>query len=165
MSLTQSSVLSTFVSLLFVAHARTARRVEDAEQTEFGVACVLDAVNLMLRKVDARTRADLRARLAGPHTSLAAQYEQDFFVSVKMVGRAPRRDRADELRDLLASDLLVNQHAIPAVGRGHGLAFGEAHDRHARVRRVLRDGRRERLDRLRFFGRLRALRTYEDERS
>src|SRR2546421_724132 len=136
MSFTQSSVLSaqSFLVWLFVAHARTARRVEDAEQPEFGVACVLDAVNLTLRKVDARTRADLRTHLAGPHTSLAAQYEQGFFVSVKMVGRAPRRNRADELCDLLASDLLVNQYAIPAVGRGHGLAFGEAHDRRACVR-------------------------------
>src|SRR5436190_11962357 len=105
----------------FVVHARTARRVEDAEQPEFSVACVLDAVNLSLRKVDTRTRADLRARLVGPHTSLAAQDEQDFFVSVEVVGRATGRDRADELRDPTAPDLLVNQHAIPAVRRGHGL--------------------------------------------
>src|SRR5205085_11096219 len=136
MSLTQYSVLSTqyFLVWFFVAHARTARRVEDSEQTEFGVACVLDAMNLALRKIDARTRADFRARLSGPHAPLAAQDEEDFFVSVKMVGRATGRNRADELRDLSAPNLFVNQHAIPAVGRGHGLAFGEAHDGRARVR-------------------------------
>jgi hypothetical protein len=65
-------------------------------------------VHLSSRKIDARAGADRRVCLAGPHPSLATQNEKHFLVLVKMIGRAARWNRADELRYLFTPDLIVN---------------------------------------------------------
>ena len=44
-----------------------------------------------------------------PTSSFATQNEKHFFVLVKMIRRASRRNRSDKLRHLLATDLIVNQ--------------------------------------------------------
>ena len=65
--------------------------------------------------------------------AFAFQNEKHFFVLVKMIGRAARRDRADKLRRLSAADLIVDQYAVPAIGGGLGLTVGETHQRGGRV--------------------------------
>ena len=47
---------------------------------------------------------------------------------MKMIRRAPRRNRADKLRYLRAADFIVHQHAIPAIGRWLGRTICESND-------------------------------------
>ena len=103
-------------SINFVAHARTPCWIKDTQQSQLIFTSVLDAVNLALRQVDARAGDNRRVRFTGPHAALAAQDEEHFFVVVKVIGRAAGRNRADELRCLSATDLVVNHYAIPAIG-------------------------------------------------
>src|SRR5438067_6539288 len=77
---------------------------------------IFNAMHQAFRQIDARARRDWRVGFAGPHAPCAAQDEKHFFVAMKMIGCAAGRNRADELRDLGAADLIIDEYPIPAVG-------------------------------------------------
>src|SRR5438105_6688126 len=60
--------------------------------------------------MNARPGTDRHLRFALPEKSRSFENAEDFFVKVKVIGRAAGQDRADEL-----GDLALNQLAIPAV--------------------------------------------------
>src|SRR5688572_9589621 len=59
---------------------------------------------------------------------------------MKMIGSVSRRNRSDKLRYLLAADLMVHQHAIPAIAGRHLPLISELHDRRRlRPRQIRKD--------------------------
>ena len=73
-------------------------------------------MHLPFGQIDARAWCDRSVGFTGPHAAFAFKDEQHFFVLVKMIRRAARRDRADELRGVTTAKPAIYQHAIPAIG-------------------------------------------------
>ena len=86
-------------------------------------------MHLALWKKDAGAFRNWRFRFAGPHAAFTSQNKQHFFVIVKMIGRAARRNRTNELCHLSAADFIIDEEAIPAIGGWLCSLIRESHDR------------------------------------
>src|SRR6266404_855928 len=106
--------------LSFIPHTRTARRIEDSQQTQLIRAHILNAMHLAFWQIDARAGRNRRVGFAGPHTALATQDEEHFFVWMKMIRRAAGRNRAHKLGGVSTTDLIVDQHSVPTICCGLG---------------------------------------------
>jgi len=97
--------------------------MEDAEDAHRRRPGVLQAVLLERGQVDARAGADRRVLARQVEYSLALDDVDDLVVVVAVQRRAARRDRADELGDVEAAEILVDEEAELAVRRrGQALA-------------------------------------------
>src|SRR5882672_6260457 len=116
---------------------------------------------LALWQIDARAGGDGRVGFAGPHAALSTQDEEHFFVLMKMIRRAAGRDRAHKLSGVGTTDLIVDQHSIPAIGGWLSWTICKTHERRLRLRG---NGRRDfGRDEFGFAIRIRALRADHEE--
>src|SRR5207253_8490711 len=90
------------------------------------------AVLLPARQIDAGAPLDGSRLVARPHTAAAYEDAEDLLVLVVVVGCAAERDDADELWELDAPDVVVEQHPVPAVADRLGTAIVQAH--HGKLR-------------------------------
>ena len=101
--------------MLLDARGRAARGVEDAQQPQRSRTEVLHAVDLAAGQEDARAAADGGPAPPGPHPPTPFEDAQHLFVVMEVVGRAPGRDRAHELRDGVTADGAVHQDLVGAI--------------------------------------------------
>src|SRR5262249_655631 len=108
--------------------------MEDPEQPHLRAPGGLDAVDLSSRQENAGAGPNRRARVACPHAARALENAEHLFVVMEVVGRAPRRNASHELRRLLATELLIDEDAVPAIPSGLRNAIAKPNDRiHRRV--------------------------------
>jgi hypothetical protein len=110
-----------------VRHRGIAGGMEDAEDPERPHADVLEDVRFPRRKVNARAGPHGRALAAHVEDPLSLQDVRHLLVGVVVRLGPPGRDRADELGDRAAADLLVRHVAkLPVPARGMGRLVGDA---------------------------------------
>jgi len=96
--------------------------VEDAEDAHRRGAGVLQAVLVQRRQVDARTGREGRVPIAQVEDALAVDDVDDLVVGVAVQRRAAGRNQADELGDVQAAEVLVDQQPELAFGVAAGQA-------------------------------------------
>src|SRR3989442_5990881 len=117
----------------FIPHTRTASRIEHAQQTQLTFTRVLDAMYLSVGQINTRAGRDGRAGFAGPHAAFAPENEEHFFVIVKMIRRPAGRNRTDKLSCVNASNPVVHDHSIPAIGGRLCALIGQTNNRRRRA--------------------------------
>src|SRR6266540_706884 len=128
------------------ARGRVARRMEHSQNAHVRVAGVLEAMEHERRQVDARPGTHLEMLVADVVDAFPLENVNDLVVRVAVLGRAARRDRADELCHVEAADVLVDEVAeLPVRRRGERLALVEANgDAPVRADAEVTLGRRDR---------------------
>src|SRR4029453_12495258 len=103
--------------------------MKDPEDAHHAWSRVLDAMNLLRRKVEAGPGPERDRVAVDVRESLALDDVADLVVGVAVIGRAAGLDDADELRRIHAARVLVDEIAEGALGVGTQLRpVGEADD-------------------------------------
>ena len=105
-------------TLCFVGHGWTAGGIEDAEQAHVTWARIFEAMPELDRQEDARARGEGAVATFDVDNSIAFENEDRFLVSMVVERGLARRDESDELRDLPAAEVFINQELEAAISHG-----------------------------------------------
>src|SRR5687767_988906 len=95
-----------------ITRGRASRRVEHAGNEKTARIGALQTMFLPARQIDERTTGDRCSLFARPHEARTGEDGDRLLVVMEVLGRARKRDRADELRDTGAPHPLVDHELI-----------------------------------------------------